>query len=117
MVWAYTYGMTKSDFIGNLAENLACSKQEGERVLDAMVETLRMALANGERIDLRGLGSFKVRESKTRQGRNPKTGATIMIPAKRTAAFRPGKELTVLLNAPSDSVELPSERHSEEVLT
>lgn len=115
IVLAYTKGMTKAEFVDNLAKRLECSKQESERVLDAVMSTLRSALVNGDKIDLRGLGAFKVRESKSRQGRNPKTGETILIPAKRTAAFRPGKELTVLLNPPSDS-NAPTEGHSEEVI-
>ena len=101
--------MTKSEFVDNLAKHLEFSKQEGERVLEAVLETLRSALANGEKIDLRGLGSFKVRESKSRQGRNPKTGETIVIPAKRSAAFRPGKDLTLLLNRSTASNEQVTE--------
>jgi len=93
---------------------LECSKQESERVLDRVLETLKGALMNGEKIDFRGLGSFKVRESKSRQGRNPKTGETILIPAKRSVAFRPGKELTVMLNrAVSPKEHAPEERLEE----
>lgn len=99
----YPEDMTKAEFLDNLAKRLEISKQEGDRVLEAVLDTLRSALVNGEKIDLRGLGSFKIRESKSRQGRNPKTGETIVIPAKRSAAFKPGKELTVLLNQPHES--------------
>ncbi|MBV8902982.1 MAG: integration host factor subunit beta [Acidobacteriia bacterium] len=108
--------MTKSELVEQLAKRLECSKQESDRVLEAVVETLRSALANGEKIDLRGLGSFKVRESKPRQGRNPKTGETIQIPAKRSAAFRPGKELAVLLNRAAGTGEPAQEKRPEEVL-
>jgi DNA-binding protein HU-beta len=111
--------MTKAEFLDNLAKRLEVSKQESDRVLEAVLDTLRSALANGEKIDLRGLGSFKVRESKSRQGRNPKTGEAIVIPAKRSAAFRPGKELTVLLNQaqePASSHAPAPEAGKEEVL-
>lgn len=101
----YTGAMTKAEFVDSLAKRLEFSKQESERVLDAVLETLRSALVNGEKVDLRGLGSFKVRESKSRQGRNPRTGETIVIAAKRSAAFRPGKEISALLNEPVHSTE------------
>jgi nucleoid DNA-binding protein len=108
--------MTKSEFVDSLARRLEFSKQESERSLEAVLETLRSALVNGEKIDLRGLGSFKVRESRSRQGRNPKTGETIVIPAKRFAVFKAGKELTVLLNRPVDSTEQVPEERREEVV-
>jgi nucleoid DNA-binding protein len=59
---------------------------------------LKQALQRGEKIDLRGLGVFKVRETKPRQARNPRTGETLSIAAKRTAVFKPGKELSTTLN-------------------
>jgi nucleoid DNA-binding protein len=116
IVFAYTGDMTKSEFVDNLAKNLGFSKHESERVLDAVLETVRNALVNGEKIDLRGLGTFKVRESKSRQGRNPKTGETIEIRAKRSAAFKPGKELTVLLNGQMTSTQQVLEERPEGVL-
>jgi len=108
--------MTKAEFLDNLAKRLEVSKQESDRVLEAVLETLRSALVNGEKIDLRGLGSFKVRESKSRQGRNPKTGEAIVIPAKRSAAFKPGKELNTLLNQTDGSGTPSPEKPKEEVL-
>jgi nucleoid DNA-binding protein len=104
--------MTKSEFVDSLAKRLGCSKQESERVVEAVLETLRSALANGEKIDLRGFGSFKVRDIKPKQGRNPRTGETMLIPAKRSAAFRAGKELTDLLKTPLS----PNDQAREEVL-
>jgi nucleoid DNA-binding protein len=105
--------MNKSEFVDSLAKKLSFSKQESERVVEAVLETLRSALVNGEKVDLRGLGSFKVKENKARQGRNPQTGEPMLIKAKRSAAFRPGKELTELLNSPLP----PNEQVREEVLT
>ena len=55
-------------------------------------------LNKGEKIELRGFGSFRVRERNSRKGRNPKTGAAVNIPAKRVAYFKPGKELKELIN-------------------
>ena len=60
------------------------------------------ALNRGEKIELRGFGSFRVRQRDARRGRNPKTGAPVDIPAKRVPYFKPGKELKELINAQSD---------------
>lgn len=62
--------------------------------MDAVLETIAATLQGNERVDLRGFGSFVVKEKKARQGRNPRTGETIAIAAKRDAGFKPGKELT-----------------------
>src|SRR5580692_1216016 len=90
--------MTKAEFVESLAHTLNQTKSESERVLAAVVDVLKQALQRGEKIDLRGLGVFKVRESKPRQARNPRTGEALSIPAKKTAVFKWGKELSVLLN-------------------
>jgi nucleoid DNA-binding protein len=94
--------MTKTEFVESLATTLDMPKSEGERVLGAVVDVLKQALQRGEKIDLRGLGVFKVRESKPRQARNPRTGEALLIPAKKTAVFKAGKELSTLLNTPGE---------------
>ena len=82
--------MTKAEFVESLASSLGQTKSEGERALEAVVEVIKKALERGEKIDLRGLGIFKVRESKARTARNPRTGEPIAIPAKKAAIFKPG---------------------------
>src|ERR1700719_2390798 len=94
--------MTKAEFVESLATTLDLPKSESERVLGAVVDVLRQALQRGEKIDLRGLGVFKVRETKTRQGRNPRTGEALSIPARKAAVFKPGKELSALLNTSAE---------------
>ena len=94
--------MTKAEFIETLAQNLGQTRSESERVLESVVEVLRQALQRGEKIDLRGLGVFKVRESKPRQARNPRTGEPVSIPAKKAAVFKQGKELSALLNTTAE---------------
>jgi nucleoid DNA-binding protein len=91
--------MTKAQLIEALSQRLGQSKQESERVLDAVLDTAKAALQQGEKIDLRGFGTFKLRETKARQARNPRTGETVAVPAKKVAAFKPSKELAALLNA------------------
>jgi len=61
--------------------------------VDALLTAVTNALASGERVDLRGFGSFVPKETKARQGRNPKTGEPIQIAAKRTVTFKPAKDL------------------------
>lgn len=100
--------MTKAELIESLATTLGQSKVESEKALEAVVDVIKQALQRGEKIDIRGLGVFKVRESKARQARNPRTGEPISIPAKKAAIFKPGKELAGLLNK-ADATETPAE--------
>ena len=62
--------------------------------MDSILGSITEALSSNERVDLRGFGSFLVKEKKERQCRNPRTGETITIPAKRDASFKPSKELS-----------------------
>ena len=85
--------MTKADFVESLANTLNQTKSESERVLEAVVDVLKQALQRGEKIDLRGLGVFKVRETKPRQARNPRTGEAISVPSMKVPKFRAAKAL------------------------
>jgi nucleoid DNA-binding protein len=69
-------------------------RSEAEVAVDSVLALIAEALRSNERVDLRGFGSFVVKDRKERQGRNPRTGETITIAAKRDASFKPGKELT-----------------------
>jgi integration host factor subunit beta len=71
-----------------------------EAVVDSILGTITEALSSNERVDLRGFGSFAVKEKKERQGRNPRTGETITLTARRDVGFRPGKELSEKLSKP-----------------
>src|SRR4029077_2041488 len=93
--------MTKAEFVESLANTLNQTKSESERVLEAVVDVLKQALQRGEKV-LRGLGVFKVRETKPRQARNPRTGEALSIPARKAAVFKPGKDLSALLNTSAE---------------
>ena len=80
--------------IEKVAAKTQLKKSEAEVAVDAALAIIAEALQANERVDLRGFGSFVVKERKERQGRNPRTGETIIIAAKRDASFKPGKELT-----------------------
>jgi integration host factor subunit beta len=102
--------MTKSQFVEVLSQKLDQSKEEGERLLDAVLKTVVDALQRGEKVDLRGFGTFKIRETKARQARNPRTGEAVSVPAKKVGTFKPSKELSALLNAHAGPSQIPSEK-------
>jgi nucleoid DNA-binding protein len=86
--------MTKQQLIEKVTAKTELGKAEVELAVDSVLELITEALRSNERVDLRGFGSFVVKDRKERPGRNPRTGETITIAARRDATFRPGKELT-----------------------
>jgi integration host factor beta subunit len=86
--------MTKSGLIERVAERTPhISKKDTEVVVNTIFDSMTEALRQGERIEIRGFGSFQVKVREAREGRNPKTGEEVRIPAKRTPFFKVGKEL------------------------
>ena len=95
--------MTKAELVEDVAE-----------AAESIIETLNQ----GEKIELRGFGSFRVRERGARRGRNPKTGDPVSIPAKRVPYFKPGKELKELINngtTPQPASEQPATGSSDDL--
>ena len=91
--------MTKSELIQKLAdENNHLHMSDIERVVNVVLEEISGALTRGDRVELRGLGAFSVRERQARTGRNPCTGESVEVPAKRTPFFKMGRELKERLN-------------------
>ena len=86
--------MTKSDLIERVAREVPhISKKDTEVVVNTIFDAMTEALRRGSRIEIRGFGSFQVKIREAREGRNPKTGEEVRIPAKRTPFFKVGKEL------------------------
>lgn len=85
--------MKKSDLVDVISQKNNLPKTQTQQVVEDVLDQIGDALSRGEKIDLRGFGTFSVRESAARQGRNPQTGDTIHIPARRVPGFKPGKEL------------------------
>ncbi len=86
--------MTKSDLIERVAARVPhISKKDTELVVNTIFDGMTEALKVSDRIEIRGFGSFQVKIREAREGRNPKTGAEVKIPAKRTPFFKVGKEL------------------------
>src|SRR5580692_11577690 len=92
--------MTKQQLIEKVAAKTELSKAHVEVALESLLDLITEALGSNERVDLRGFGSFVVKDKKERQGRNPRTGEAITIPAKRDAGFKAGKELSEKLVQP-----------------
>jgi DNA-binding protein HU-beta len=90
--------MTKNNLVEYVATHTQRTRKEAEQVIDAMLEGIAESLSRGEKVELRGFGSFQVSEKKERQGRNPRTGETMTIAARRAAAFKPGRELSERIN-------------------
>lgn len=92
--------MTKAELVEDVADAAELTKKDAERLVEIVFESIIDTLNRGEKIELRGFGSFRVRERGARRGRNPKTGDPVSIPAKRVPYFKPGKELKELINEP-----------------
>ncbi|MEN8677360.1 MAG: integration host factor subunit beta, partial [Alteriqipengyuania sp.] len=88
-----------SELLQKLAqENPELRAQEIEQVVDIFFEEIAQRLAEGGRVELRGFGAFSTREREARTGRNPRTGESVDVPAKRVPYFKPGKEMRNALN-------------------
>jgi integration host factor subunit beta len=94
--------MTKAELVEEVARAAELTKKDSEVIVEEVFKNIIQALNRGEKIELRGFGSFRVRQRDARRGRNPKTGAPVDIPAKRVPYFKPGKELKELINAQAD---------------
>jgi integration host factor subunit beta len=95
--------MTKAELVEDVARAAELTKKDAERLVEIVFESIIETLNQGEKIELRCFGSFRVRERGARRGRNPKTGDPVSIPAKRVPYFKPGKELKELINDDNSS--------------
>ena len=93
--------MTKADIVEKASAAVDMPKRKGEIVVNAVIQCIIDALAKGERVDLRGVGSFRVSSRNGRTGRNPRTGELIKVPAKKVPLFRAGKEFRRRVNGAS----------------
>jgi len=91
--------MTKADLIENVSQAVEMSRKDSEIIVETIFESVVKSLRGGEKIEIRGFGSFRTRQRKPRTGRNPKTGARVDVPAKTIPYFKPSKELKDLVNS------------------
>lgn len=85
--------MTKADLVDKIAERAHLTKAAAERALNSFLDSVKEGLAQEGKLTLMGFGTFAVENRKARQGRNPRTGEAIVIPAAKMVKFRPGKML------------------------
>jgi integration host factor subunit beta len=93
--------MTKTELIEEISSAVEMTRKDSEVIVEAIFNSVVRALRGGDRIEIRGFGSFRTRQRQPRVGRNPKTGARVEVPAKRIASFKPSKELKDLVNTDS----------------
>ena len=90
--------MTKAELVEEVSRVSDLTKKHSEVIVDTVFQSIIDALHRGEKIELRGFGSFRLRKREPRKGRNPKTGDKVDVPPKRVPYFKPGKELKDLIN-------------------
>jgi integration host factor subunit beta len=90
--------MTKAELIEEIASQAALTKAETELIVNTVFDNITAALTQGDKVELRGFGSFRIRQRHSRRGRNPKTGGAVSVPEKRVPYFKVGKRLRELVN-------------------
>jgi integration host factor subunit beta len=90
--------MTKAELVEEVSRVSDLTKKHSEVIVDTVFRSIVDALHRGEKIELRGFGSFRLRRREPRKGRNPKTGDRVDVPPKQVPYFKPGKELKELIN-------------------
>lgn len=97
--------MTKRDLIEEIAQHYPrFSRRDAEVIVNAVFDSMTEALAKGERIEIRGFGSFIVKQRSSREGRNPRTGAVVSVAAKKVPLFKVGKELRLRVDDQPDEI-------------
>jgi len=90
--------LTKADLVEEVVKVTELPRKESETIVETIFEGIIGALQNGDKIEIRGFGSFRTRQRRGRIGRNPKTGAKVEVPPKRIPFFKPSKELKDFVN-------------------
>lgn len=96
--------MTKADLIEEVAKVAEVTRKDGEVIVETIFDSIVKSLRAGDKIEIRGFGSFRTRQRKPRTGRNPKTGAKVDVPAKTIPFFKPSKELKDMVNDEKNAV-------------
>ncbi len=90
--------MTKAALVEEVSRVAELPRKQAEKVVETVLGSIVQALHDGDKVELRGFGSFRLRRRNSRRGRNPQTGAPVDVPPKRVPYFKPGKELRALIN-------------------
>jgi integration host factor subunit beta len=97
--------MTKAELVDEVARVVQLTKKQAEAIVNIVFDSIVESLRAGQKIELRGFGSFRLRSRKSRTGRNPKTGEKVDVPPKKIPYFKMGKELKALLNSVAEADE------------
>jgi integration host factor subunit beta len=97
--------MTKADLIEEVSRVVEMTRKDSEVIVEAIFDSIVRSLRAGDKIEIRGYGSFRTRQRQPRVGRNPKTGTRVDVPSKRIPYFKPSKELKDLVNASANTGE------------
>lgn len=102
--------MTKADLIEEVSRVAELTRRDSEVVIETIFESVINSLRAGDKVEVRGFGSFRTRQRQSRVGRNPKTGDRVEVPAKKIPFFKPSKELKDIVNAsgPAAVANVPS---------
>jgi integration host factor subunit beta len=93
------HDMTKADLIEEVSRLAELTRKDSEVIVETIFDSVVRSLRVGDKIEIRGFGSFRTRQRKPRVGRNPKTGDRVEVPAKKIPFFKPSKELKDLINS------------------
>jgi integration host factor subunit beta len=96
--WERRGTMTKADLIDEVSRLAELTRKDSEVIVETIFDSVVRSLRAGDKIEIRGFGSFRTRQRKPRMGRNPKTGEKVEVPAKKIPFFKPSKELKDLVN-------------------
>jgi integration host factor subunit beta len=104
--------MTKADLIEEVSRAAEMTRKDSEVIVEAIFASIVRTVRGGDKIEIRGFGSFRTRQRQARVGRNPKTGKRVEVPAKKIPYFNPGKELKAVVNAgggPAEPKPIPAD--------
>jgi integration host factor subunit beta len=96
--------LTKADLIEEVLKVAELPRKESETIVETIFESIIEALQKGDKIEIRGFGSFRTRQRRGRIGRNPKTGEKVEVPAKKIPFFKPSKELKDFVNTSTTAI-------------
>ena len=99
--------MTKADLIEEVSKVVEMTRKESEIIVETIFDSIVKSLRGGDKIEIRGFGSFRTRQRQARIGRNPKSGDRVDVPAKRIPFFKPSKELRDLVNVGGGAAPAP----------
>lgn len=95
--------MTKAELIEEVSKVVEMTRKDSETIVETIFDSIVNSLHKGDKIEIRGFGSFRTRQRQPRVGRNPKTGSRVEVPSKRIPFFKPSKELRDLVNHTSQA--------------